>query len=78
MEKVMVALNDLHNVQTTFLKKWRGIYSVLKQQNQLLLQQVDYQQEKIIELEQKLRETVGKNESCENAARPQVKYPQRY
>ncbi|EIN7952272.1 hypothetical protein LPF08_004578 [Salmonella enterica] len=57
MEKVMMAIEELHTAQMELLKRWLKTYSAIEQENQLLTQQVDYLENKIAVLERKLLET---------------------
>lgn len=57
MEKVMMAIEELHTAQMELLKRWLKTYSAMEQENQLLTQQVDYLENKIAVLERKLLET---------------------
>ena len=56
MEKVMMAIEELHTAQMELLKRWLKTYSAMEQENQLLTQQVDYMENKIAVLERKLLE----------------------
>ncbi|NDO83705.1 hypothetical protein CJP72_24055 [Citrobacter sp. NCU1] len=56
MKEVMMAIDDLEAAQIDLLKRWLQTYNTMEQQNQLLSQQVDYLENKIAELEQKLLE----------------------
>ena len=57
MERVMMAIEELHTAQMKLLKRWLKTYSAMEQENQLLTQQVDYLENKIAVLERKLLET---------------------
>ncbi|EKR7718170.1 hypothetical protein P9F93_004766 [Salmonella enterica] len=64
MEKVMMAIEELHTAQMELLKRWLKTYSAMEQENQLLTQQVDYLENKIAVLERKLLETRLKESSA--------------
>lgn len=51
MKELMNAVEELHTAQIDLIKRWQNTYTSLLQQNQLLNQQVDFLQERIIELE---------------------------
>lgn len=56
MKELMMAIEDLETAQMDLLKHWLHTCNTLEQQNQLLSQQVDYLENRIVELEQKLLE----------------------
>lgn len=56
MKELMMAIEDLETAQMDLLKHWLQTCNELEQQNQLLNQQVDYLENRIAELEQKLLE----------------------
>lgn len=61
MKELMRAVEDLRTTQIELLKRWQSTHTALVQQNQLLTQQVDYLQERIMELERQRLENLLKD-----------------
>lgn len=51
MERVMEAIQRLHNDQLELLNRWENKYLAMAQENNLLQQQVDFLEKKISYLE---------------------------
>ncbi|MBW1212308.1 hypothetical protein KYI92_02340 [Pantoea allii] len=56
MNTLLTAIENVHIAQTELLTRWHNTLSILKQENELLLQQVDYLENRLALLEGKLLE----------------------